>query len=430
MNKKLVAIGALGLAAGAALVAGVGQAQQKTSLKVFFGSQLRPDVLSQIFAKFEKANPDLSVSIETGGATSELQNQYLSTVLAAKDPSLDAFLIDIIRPAQYVAQGWIEPLDAYFGGSSKAKNFIDGFVPGPIEADTVDGKLVALPAFTDSQFLYYRKDLLAKYNLKVPKTWEELTQAAQTVLKGENDPNLQGFNFQGAPIEGAVCTFLQPLWGAGGQLTANGKVTVDTPAARKGMQFLLDAINKFNISPKSMAEVRTDDSRKQMQAGQVVFGLNWSYAWAHFQGSSPDPTKVKGNIGVTRVPTFAGSAETRTNCAGGWQWAISAYSKQKEATFRLIKYMAGPEAQAELAILAGNAPVRKSLYNNSAVLKANPYFADLYPVIVKARARPVSANYAKVSEIIRTNLNAMVAGAKTIDQALKDMQSELEKVVK
>ena len=64
------------------------------------------------------------------------------------------------------------------------------------------------------------------------------------------------------------------------------------------------------------------------------------------------------------------------------------------------------------------------------MLKANPHFADLYPVIVKARSRPVSANYAKVSEIIRTNLNAMVAGAKTVDQGLKDMQADLEKVVK
>jgi multiple sugar transport system substrate-binding protein len=430
MNKKLVAFGALGLTITAGLIAGVGQAQQKTTLKVFFGSQLRPDVIGPIFLKFQKANPDISVQIETGGATSELQNQYLSTVLTAKDSSLDVFLIDIIRPAQYQAQGWIEPLDSYFGGSSKSKDFLDGFLPGPIEGDTVDGKLMALPAFTDSQFLYYRKDLLAKYNLKVPKTWEEMTQAAQTVQKGENDPNLQGFNFQGAPIEGAVCTFLQPLWGAGGQFSTGGKVTVDSPASRKSMGFLVDTINKLGITPKSMAEVKTDDSRKQMQAGQVVFGLNWSYAWAHFQGNSPDPTKVKGNIGVARVPTFAGSSETRTNCVGGWQWALSAYGKQKEAAFKLIKYMAGPDAQAELAIKAGNAPVRKSLYNNGAVLKANPHFAELYPVIVKARSRPVSANYAKVSEIIRTNLNAMVAGAKTVGQGLKDMQADLEKVVK
>ena len=53
-----------------------------------------------------------------------------------------------------------------------------------------------------------------------------------------------------------------------------------------------------------------------------------------------------------------------------------------------------------------------------------------YPVILKAKPRPVTANYPKVSEIIRTNVNQVVAGAKTVDQALKDMQAALEPLLK
>jgi multiple sugar transport system substrate-binding protein len=427
--KRLAVFGGLGLLAGALALSGA-QAQSKTQLRVFFGSTLRPDVIEPIFRRFEKKFPQYTVVSELGGATSELQNQYLTTALSAKDPSLDVMLIDVIRPAQFVAQGWLEPLDQFLGGDEKRKEFLDGYLPGPVSADLIANELYALPATSDVQMLYYRKDLLAKYKLSVPRTWEDLTQAAQTVLKGENNPALQGLNFQGAPIEGAVCTFLQPFWAAGGQAITNGKVTVNNAAGRRALQLWVDAINKDKISPLSMAETRTDDSRKIMQAGNAVFGLNWAYAWAHFQGNSPDATRVKGNIGVARLPTFERGGAPSSTCQGGWQWGMSKFGKNKPGAFELMKFMSELDAQRDLSIKAGFLPVRKSVYNNSAVLSANPHYADLYPIILRARPRPVTPNYPRVSEVIRTNLNSVVAGAKTVDKGLEDMQNGLEPLFK
>ena len=42
---------------------------------------------------------------------------------------------------------------------------------------------------------------------------------AKVIMDGEKNPNLQGFTTAGSPIEGTVCTYLVPLWGAGGELT-------------------------------------------------------------------------------------------------------------------------------------------------------------------------------------------------------------------
>jgi multiple sugar transport system substrate-binding protein len=427
MKRNFVLAG-LGILSATTLAIGAAQTG-KTELRVFYGSTFRPDVIQPIFERFMKANPGIEVKSELGGATSELQGQYLTTVLGAKDASLDMMLIDVIRPAQYVANGWLEPLDKYLGGDDDRKAFLSGYVPGPVTADTINNELWALPATTDTQFLYYRKDLLEKYNAKVPKTWEEVIATADKIMKGEANPQLQGLNFQGAPIEGAVCTFLQPFWAAGGEVLTGGKVSVDNDLGRKALNLWVDAINKSKVSPLSMAETRTDDSRKIMQAGNAVFGLNWGYAWAHFQGSSPDPSKVKGNIGVSRLPSFVGGKPS-ANCQGGWQWGISAFSKNKEAAFKLAKYMSSVESGRELSIKGGFLPVRKALYNDPKVLAANPHYTALYPVILKAKPRPVTANYPKVSEIIRTNVNQVVAGAKTVDQALKDMQAALEPLLK
>ena len=224
----------------------------------------------------------------------------------------------------------------------------------------------------------------------------------------------------------AVTAMIQEVWTHFGRIDG----LVNNAAGKKSLQLWVDSINKYKISPLSMAETRTDDSRKIMQAGNAVFGLNWAYAWAHFQGSSPDATKVKGLIGVTRLPTFAQGGVASSTCQGGWHWGLSKFSKNKAAGFELMKFMSELEAQKDLSIKAGFLPVRKSVYNNSAVLRANPHYVDLYPIVLKARPRPISAVYPKVSEIIRTNLNAVVAGAKTVDKGLEDMQNALEPLFK
>jgi len=393
-------------------------AQKVTTLSVFMGSQQRPEIFQPIFDRFTKANPNIRIRIETGGATSELQNQYLTTVLAARDSSLDVFLIDVIRTATFAAAGWAEPLDAYLPSKD---TYLKAFLPGAVNASTINGKLYALSAFTDAQFMYYRKDLLEKHGAKVPKTWDELVQTAQRIQRAEGG-NLQGWNFQAAPIEGTVCNFLELLWAGGGDAS-----DVSSAAARQALTFMVEAV-KDKVAPAASSEMRTDDSRKQFQAGSAVFSNNWSYAWAHFQGNSPDPTKVKGNVGVAPLPVFGKNATA--TCLGGWQWAINAYSKNKAASARLLQFMVSNDVQRELAVKGAYLPVRRSLYNDAQVLGANPHFKALFPVVSKARPRPVTPAYPRVSEIIRTNVSAAVAGSKSVDAALRDMQRDLDQVLK
>ena len=150
---------------------------QQTTLRIFTGGQQRPDVMRKIADEYQKRNPNVKVEVEVGGATSDAQQQYLSTVLSSKDSVLDLILIDVIRPAQWAAQGWAEPLDAYLG-ADKAK-ILPTYLKAYADANQVGGKLVALPYFADSQFLYYRKDLLEKYKRPVPKTWDEMMETRE-----------------------------------------------------------------------------------------------------------------------------------------------------------------------------------------------------------------------------------------------------------
>ena len=53
--------------------------------------------------------------------------------------------------------------------------------PAVLDAYTVEGRLVGLPWFASGGMLFYRSDLLEKYGLAVPQTWDELGAAAKTI---------------------------------------------------------------------------------------------------------------------------------------------------------------------------------------------------------------------------------------------------------
>jgi len=407
-------------ALGALAMGGTAEAQQ-TELRVFLSNQHRPDVMRQAFDIYQSRNPNVRIVHETGGNTSELQAQYLNTVLSAKDPSLDIFLIDVIRPAQFGAAQWAVPMNDQVG---PLEPFLKRYLPAYAEANVIDGQLVSLPAFADAMFLYYRKDLLEKYGLQPPKTWDELAASAKTILDGEKDPNLQGVSFQGRAIEGAVCTFLLPYWSQGKELVKDGRLTMDRPAGEKSLQLWLDLVDK-GVAKKNIAEVATDDTRREFQNGQVAFAVLWSYGWALFQGAE---SAVKDKVGVAVLPAMTGGSNP--SCIGGWQWAVSSFSTKRAAAIDLVKFMSTPEISELLAVKGSLMPVFPEVFTDPDVVAAVPWFAQAQPVVQQARARPVTPRYNEVSEIIRTNVNAVLGRSVTPQAAVADMEGRLRRVLR
>ena len=401
------------------------QTDAQTEVVMFLDPREPMDLFQEYADRFAAENPGTTIRFETGGATSDAQQQYLNTVLTSQSGEIDIFQIDVIRPATYAAAGWAEPLGSYFGDEAAQEEYLADFLEGPVEADTIDGTLYAIPAYTDAQFLYYRSDLLEKYGFAPPTTWEELKTQAQAILEGENDPSLQGFNYQGAAIEGTNCTFLEALWTAGGDWQdADGNITVDSPEGRQALEWYQETLDS-GITKPNIAETGTDNSRQEFQAGDVVFMLNWGYAWARFQGD--EDSEVEGMVGVAPLPAFEGN-ESAT-CVGGWQWAINPYSENKEVAFDVIQFFSSPDFQRAWAIQASRIPVRAELFQDPEVLAANPHFEQFYDVIVNARPRPVTPFYSDVSELIRSTMNAFLAGSLSEEEALEQMQVGLEDIL-
>src|SRR3712207_9432993 len=86
-----------------------------------------------------------------------------------------------------------------------------------MQAATYEGKIYAVPWYTDAGLLYYRQDLLEKAGYSEPPvTWDELEEMANKVKQDEGIKN--GFVFQGAEYEGGVCNGLEYIRTHGGDV--------------------------------------------------------------------------------------------------------------------------------------------------------------------------------------------------------------------
>ena len=141
-------------------------------------------------------------------------------MFAAKSTDVDVITADIVWPGSLKAH--LLDLTPYAKGAEK-EHF-----PATVANNTIDGKLLAMHWFTDAGVLYYRKDLLAKYNEKAPTTWDELTATAKKVMDGERkagNADMQGYVFQAKAYEGLSCNALEWIssFGAAPSSTARAR---------------------------------------------------------------------------------------------------------------------------------------------------------------------------------------------------------------
>jgi multiple sugar transport system substrate-binding protein len=409
----------------ASLALGVTSFVDAQTIRVFSGGQSqRPDLMRKMFDSFEKANPGVKIEIETGGQTAELQREYLGKVLNAKDAALDVFMIDITAPRVNHSKGWLEPLNQYLG---KPAEVLADHLPVYRTTNVIDGQIVAMPGFADAMFVYYRKDLLAKYNLREPRTWDALATAAKKVKAGEKtNPNLQGLSIQGAPIEGTVCTFLLPIWSKGGDIAdSNGKLKLDTAMAQQGVEQWLKLIDD-GIVPKNASEVKTIDSVNDFKAGNAIFAISWGFAWDRFQNDAD--SKVKGLVDVMPMPRVGEGSKSAT-CVGGWQWAVSSFSKNKAMAAKLVKHMSTPDVAKFLAVEGSLLPVFASTYTDPAYLAKVPWASGAGVIATFGRSRPVSAKYNDVSDAIRTATSAMLARKVSAQQGVAELNAKLKPIL-
>jgi len=342
-------------------------------------------------------------------------------MFAAKSTDLDILNVDVVWPG--IIKDHLVDLTQYSKGAEK-EHF-----PAIVANNTVGGKLLAMPWFTDAGVLYYRKDLLAKYGEKPPTTWDELTATAKKVMDAERkagNGDMQGFVFQAKAYEGLTCDALEWVasYGGGSIVDATGKVTINNPKAAKALSTAAGWIG--TIAPTGVLNYGEEDARGVFQKGNSVFMRNWPYAWSLSQGAD---SPVKGKVGVVALPK-GGDGKTAA-ALGGWQLAVSKYSKNQKEAADLVMYLTSKEVQKDRAVRGSYNPTIVSLYKDADVLKANPFFGDLYDTFVGAVPRPATITGVKYNEVSAAFWNTahdVLSGTAKADEGLKKLETKIESI--
>ena len=116
---------------------------------------------------------------------------------------------------------------------------------------------------------------------------------------------------------------------------------------------------------------------------------------------------------------------------GGWQMAVSKYSKNQDDATDLVKYLCSEPLQKERAIHFSQNPTIAALYTDSEVLAAVPFYGDLYDVFTHTIARPsriAGTRYAQLSSAFETAVHDVLSSGGGAAQKLATLQKTLERL--
>ena len=344
-------------------------------------------------------------------------------ILAANSADIDVYQIDVIWPG-ILANHFID-LGEHIDEATRGEHF-----EAIIDNNTVDGRFVAMPWFTDAGILYYRTDLLEKYGKQPPETWEDLASTAKEIQDGERaegNDKMWGFVFQAKAYEGLTCDALEWVdsYGGGEIVAEDGSITINNERAAAALDMAATWIGE--IAPEGVLNYAEEEARGVFQSGNAVFMRNWPYAWS--LGNADDST-VKGKIGVSALPK-GGADGKNTGVLGGWQLAVSKYSENAELAADLVKYLTSSDEQKRRAIKGSYNPTIASLYQDAEVLEATPFFGELYDTFTNAVARPSKVTGAKYNQVSSEFFNAahdVLSGKSPAADRLAALESKLDRL--
>ncbi len=389
-------------------------------LSIFAGNVGMELELSQRAAEaYMEQNPNVTVRIiDTPDFVEDRLGVYLQ-LFEARSSQGDVFQIDVIWPGDLEEHF----VDLYEYG---AADIVGDHFPAIVENNTVDGRLIGIPWFTDAGLLYFRTDLLEKYGYDgPPATWDELEEMAQTIQDGERadgNEDFWGFVWQGNAYEGLTCDALE--WIAsndGGTIVSpDGVITINNPNAAEIIDQAAGWVG--TISPPGVTGYGEEESRAVWQAGNAAFMRNWPYAYSLGQA---DDSAIAGLFDVAPLPAGRGSPAATL---GGWQLAVSRYSNHPAQAADLAFFMASYEQQKIRAVEGSLNPTIMDLYEDEDVLAANPFFGSLYDVFINAVARPSTATapqYAATSSLFFNAVHSVLTGNTDATTAFEELELDL-----
>nr|6EG2_A Chain A, Maltose/maltodextrin-binding periplasmic protein,Probable global transcription activator SNF2L2 [synthetic construct]6EG3_A Chain A, Maltose/maltodextrin-binding periplasmic protein,Probable global transcription activator SNF2L2 [synthetic construct] len=347
--------------------------------------------LAEVGKKFEK-DTGIKVTVEH---PDKLEEKFPQVAATGDGPDIIFWAHD--RFGGYAQSGLLAEI-------TPAAAFQDKLYPFTWDAVRYNGKLIAYPIAVEALSLIYNKDLLPN----PPKTWEEIP-ALDKELKAKGKSALM-FNLQ-EPY------FTWPLIAADGGYAfkyAAGKydikdVGVDNAGAKAGLTFLVDLIKNKHMN----ADTDYSIAEAAFNKGETAMTINGPWAWSNIDTSAV-------NYGVTVLPTFKG--QPSKPFVGVLSAGINAASPNKELAKEFLEnYLLTDEG---LEAVNKDKPLGAvALKSYEEELAKDPRIAATMENAQKGEIMPNIPQMSAFWYAVRTAVINAASGRQTVDEALKDAQT-------
>lgn len=404
-------------------------------------------ILSPIDPTFRMLNDFSQTLSELCGTTIEIENMPLDHLREhileeAKKPEskYDLFAVDFPWLGELAEAKVIAPLDDIMSaGHYHSTDFHDAAWKG----SSWKGVQYGLPIQPTVELLYCRKDIFDEAGLELPKTTDDVLNAAKALNRSSF--NLSGIvmNFgRGTPV---AHTFIQTMADFGQPMIAldpigsdfnieeigpeNLRPCFDTDAARETAEFLLELLPHAH---KDSMQCNWDKRISIFSNGLAAMSYGWSVRAAAFEANSD----VLAHGKVAFLPHPSAPGRTPVSPIGGFLLAIpsnTTTAKQKSA-WRIMEYLTRPEL---LKWYVQNGSITSPRYSTS----ADPEVRAVSPMIktidtlqrngqIQSWPRPAIPAFSDILGILGDEIYFMLQGEHSISQALSNSQHRVDSMMR
>lgn len=396
---------------------GAAPAKAEQTIRIVAANHPWTEGIKPMLPEFEEKT---GIKVRVDSYFEDQLTQKTSVEFAANSKSIDVVMFRPLQDGkQFEKNGYFASLNDYVGQDASS---VDDFMPSALGAVKNGDKLYGFPLVTETQVLYYRKDILESAGLQPPKTLDEMKEQAAKL----NDPGkgVYGFVSRGKRSP-AVTQFSSFLFSFGGDFMKDGKATLNTPEAVQAIEYYGGMLKDYG--PPGTLNMSWPEAFGVFTQGKAVFLTDASSLYTN--ATDPSKSSVADKVGFAPFP--AGPAGSKPYNVTSWAIGIGANSEKKDAAWEFVKWATSKEIVSKLQA-SGISGARLSVWDSAEGTASFPQ--DLAEAIKANSAnavpydRPLIINVGKARDVIGDSINAAMQG-QDVKAAVEKSNQEFQAVL-
>ena len=340
----------------------------------------------------------------------------VSIAASGGEAAADVIEVDWSWVGEMNSAGWLEPIEM----TDEDKEDMP-----TLETFTIDGEILAVPYANDYRIAYYNKEHFEQAGItEVPETWDEVYDALKKIKEAGivEYPYTMPMNAD----ESATTSMMWMAFSRSGQVF-NDDDTLNEEAVMDALTFENQLVQDGFVDPASISFNGMDCYRK-ITSGEASFMVGPT----KFVGISNDPEQCSeiGNIVPILLPGTDGTSPQ--TMALPEAVGITSFSENKEAAQEFVKWYSSADVQKRMYAVNSSIPTRNSVLaemvedgtfeNAGAMLDEADLIESVFP-------NGVPSYYSEMSNTMYNNINQMVLGEQTPQEAFDAMNAKVNELI-